>query len=318
MLDLALQADTFHDVVPRQVVGSHVGEQRAVGILAIAREAAHTVHDDTALLACRRDDFPTWAHAEGIHAAGCIVACGIHASSVRANGDAHRHLVIGGTERRVLRSRTVLRTVDERLRMLDARAHREGLALEREPPIAGELEDVARRVPARDDDARGLDRFASARAGVLQHDRANRTARQLDIGQAGEETYLTTCGDDALADAFHDGGQLVGADMGLRLPENLVRRPRLDERLEHVADMRAFRARGQLAVGKRAGAAFPELHVRRRIERAAYVEGLDGRRTLVNRGTALDHKRAQTRFRQVQRAEQPRRARACDDDAAIR
>ena len=213
-------------------------------------------------------------------------------SAVRANGDAHRHLVIGSTERRVLRSRTVLRAVDERLGMLDARAHREGLALEREPPIAGELEDVARRVPARDDDARGLDRFARARARVLQHDRANRTARQLDISQAGEETHFATCGDDALANAFHDGGQLVGTDVGLRLPENLVRRPRLDERLEHMADMRAFRARGQLAVGKRASAAFPELHVRRRIERAARVEGLDGRRTLVNRGPALDHKRA--------------------------
>ena len=318
MLDLALQADTFHDVVPRQVVGSHVGEQRAVGILAIAREAAHTVHDDTALLACRRDDFPTWAHAEGVYTTGRVLACNIRASAVRASGDAHRHLVIGGTERHVLRSRTVLRTVDERLRMLDAHAHREGLALEREPPIAGELEDVTRRVPARDDDARGFDHLTRTCAGILQHDRANRTARQLDIDQTGEETHLATCGNDALTNAFHDGGQLVGTDMGLRLPENLVRRPRLDERLEHVADMRAFRARGQLAVGKRAGAAFPELHVRRRIERAAHVEGLDGRRALINRGTALDHKRAQTRFRQVQRAEQPRRARACDDDAAIR
>ena len=182
MLDLALQADTFHDVVPRQVVGSHVGEQRAVGILAIAREAAHAVHDDAAFLTCRRDDFPTWTHAESIHAASCILACNIRVSAVRANGDAHRHLVIGSTERRVLRSRTVLRAVDERLGMLDARAHREGLALEREPPIASELEDVARRVPARDDDARGFDRFTRTRARVLQHDRAYRTARQLDIG----------------------------------------------------------------------------------------------------------------------------------------
>lgn len=89
-----------------------------------------------------------------------------------------------------------------------------GFALERKPPIAGELKDVARRVPARDDDARGLDRFASARAGVLQHDRANRTARQLDISQAGKETHLATCGDNTLANALHDGGQLVGTDRG--------------------------------------------------------------------------------------------------------
>ena len=106
--------------------------------------------------------------------------------------------------------------------------------------------------------------------------------------------------------------------MGLRLPENLVRRPRLDERLEHVADMRAFRARSQLAVGKRAGAAFPKLHVRRHIERAALVEGLDGHRALINCGPALDYERTQPRFRQVQCAEQPCWARSCDHDALIR
>ena len=318
MLDLALQADTFHDVVPRQVVGPHVGEQRAVGILAIAREAAHTVNDDTALLACRRDDFPTWAHAESVYTTGRALACSIPATIARASGDAHRHLVVGGTERRVLRSSAVLRTVDERLGMFDAHAHREGLALEGEPPIAGELKDVARRVPARDNDARGLNRFASARAGILQRDRADRTARQLDISQAGKETHLATCGDNTLANTLHDGGQLVGTDMGLRLPENLVRRPRLDKRLEHVADMRAFRARSQLAVGKRASAAFPELHVRRCIERAALVEGLDGHRALINCGPALDHERTQPRFRQEQCAEQPRRARSCDHDALIR
>ena len=202
--------------------------------------------------------------------------------------------------------------------MLDANAHREGLALEREPSISGKLEYIARRVPARDDDTRGFDHFARARARILQHDRANRATRQLDIGKTREETHLATCGDDALSNVFHDGGQLVGTDMGLRLPKDLIRRARLDERLEDMADMRAFRARGQLAVGKRASATFPELHVRRHVKRTARVEGLDSRRALVDRRTTLDHERAQTRFSQIKRAEKARRPRARDDDATVR
>ena len=229
----------------------------------------------------------------------------------------HSHLVVGGAERGVACGRPVLRAVDECLGMLDAHAHRERLALEEKTLFAHELEHVACGMAARDHEPACGSLGDRAGRAVLDMHGAKRPVAQGNARKTGHEPDFPTRSDDALAQVSHDSGQLVGADMGFRLPEDLLRGAGGNKRLEHVPDVRALRARGEFAIGKRPRSPFPELHVRARIERTAPVERLDDRHALLNSGAAFHHKRAQTRLGQVERAEQARRTGAGDDDARI-
>ena len=73
---------------------------------------------------------------------------------------------------------------------------------------------------------------------------------------------------------------------GLASTKDIGGRARLHERLEHVTDMGAFRARVQLPVRERARTAFAELDVRAHVKRSARVERRHGGNALVDRGTA--------------------------------
>ena len=78
-----------------------------------------------------------------------------------------------------------------------------------------------------------------------------------------------------------------------------------------------FDVRGELSVRERSRPAFAVLDVGMRVERLAGVEGVDRRHALVDRRAALDHKRAQTGARQVERAKQAGRAGAYHDGAGF-
>ena len=134
-----------------------------------------------------------------------------------------------------------------------------------------------------------------------------------DVVELGVEADFAAGLLDLLAQAAHHAHELVGADVRLGLPEDLLGRARVDEPLQHVPRERALRARSQLAVGKRARAALAELHVRRQVEVGAVVERVDRARALVHVAAALDHERAQSGPREVKRREQTRRPRPHDD-----
>ena len=127
------------------------------------------------------------------------------------------------------------------------------------------------------------------------------------------EAHLATRRHDAPPQSAHHLHQLVRADVRLRLPKDLPRRARVRKRLQHVANVGALRAGGELAVRERARAAFAELDVRARIERPARVERRHGGQALVHVAPALQHERAQPRLGQVEGREQAGGARAHDD-----
>ena len=105
--------------------------------------------------------------------------------------------------------------------------------------------------------------------------------------------------------------------MGLRLPEYLLGRACVHEPPQHVRRERVLDVRGELAVRERAGPALAELDVRLRVEVAAGLERGHRRQALVHVAAALEHERTQPRARQVERAEQPGRARTHHDRARL-
>ncbi len=216
-------------------------------------------------------------------------------------------------ERGVPRRRAVLRAVDVRLQVLDARPHGEGLALEREGAAAQQLEDIACGVPAGEDDARGGDALLRCGAAVarLDGDSARRPVRRaVDVDQAAAEADLAPEVADALDDPGDDGGQDVRAHVGLRVPEDLAPRPRLDQRPEDQPVSRVARAGVELAVGEGPGAPESELDVALRVECALGLEALDGPGPPPRVVAALDEQGLEARLGEGERGEQPRAPRA--------
>ena len=135
--------------------------------------------------------------------------------------------------------------------------------------------------------------------------------------ELGVEAHFAAGLFDLLADVAHDVHEQVGADVGFCLPQDLLGRARLHEQMQDVLRPGAFDVRGQLTVRKRSRPAFAVLNVGMRIKRLASIEGVDRRHALVDRRAALDHERAQTGARQVERAEQPGGAGAHHDGARL-
>ena len=122
---------------------------------------------------------------------------------------------------------------------------------------------------------------------------------------------------DLLADVAHDIHEQIGADVGFCLPQDLLGRSGFHEQVQDVLRPGAFDVRGQFAIRERSRPAFAVLDVGVRVERLAGVEGVDCRHALVDRRAALDHERAQTGARQVERAKQAGRAGAHHDGAGF-
>ena len=124
------------EIHPRQgMVGAVVGrgdahQKGAVGVLARPRVVAHAVGHDAALLAGGGDDLAARAHTKGVNAPPCV--------------GVHRELIVGGGE--ILGIVTVLRLVDQRLRMLDPCTDGKGLGLHRDALFQKQLEGVPRAV----------------------------------------------------------------------------------------------------------------------------------------------------------------------------
>ena len=99
----------------RVVLRRDADDDAGVGVALVARVLAHAVGDHAARLGGRGDHRAARAHAEAVDRAA--VAGVVH------------QLVVGGAEQRVAGVRAEARAVDQRLRMLDAKADRERLGL---------------------------------------------------------------------------------------------------------------------------------------------------------------------------------------------
>ncbi len=105
---------------------------------------------------------------------------------------------------------------------------------------------------------------------AIEHHAVQLAVFDQHVGHPLLEAHFTAEGDDLLTHIFHHAGQAEGADMRLADVEDLFRRTGLDELVQHFAavELRVFDLAVQLAVGKRPGAAFTELHVGLGVEHA--------------------------------------------------
>ena len=211
----------------------------------------------------------------------------------------------------------VLRPVHRLLGMLDAHAHRERLLLHRHARRVHGLERIARRMPAGQNHAPRSHPLRRARAPVEHVDARHRAARETHACKLRMEAHLAARVLDLTAHRAHHVHQQIGADVRLRLPKDLLGRAGVHEPAQHVARHRVLDVRGQLSVRERARAALAELDVRLRVEIAARRERVHRGQALVHVAAALEHERPQPGPRQIERAEQPGRARAHHDRARL-
>ena len=109
------------------------------------------------------------------------------------------------------------------------------------------------------------------------------------IGDLALEAIFAAQPFDGGAQAFHHGHQPEGADMGMRLGEDFLRRAGLDEFGQHLAAQmaRVLDLAVELAVGKSAGAAFAELDIGFRRQHAIAPQGPGVLGALAHRLAAL-------------------------------
>ena len=223
-----------------------------------------------------------------------------------------------GSERGVARRLPVERAVDVCLQVLDAHAHREGLALHGHAALAQQLEDVARGVAAAQHHApRGHALLADAPVVTRGRKRhaAHRAAGDVEVGHAASAAHLAARLLDLAHDVGHHVRQHVAAHMGLGVPEDLSLRPRGDEGLEDEAVRRALGARLKLAVREGTCAADAKLDVALGVERARLVVDAHDLATTGRVVSALDEQGLEAGARKRERAEQAR-APGADDDRA--
>ena len=301
-----LKLHTCQHVIATQVSVFDVHEQCRIRVAPVASMAARAVHHNAAQFRRRAHNLAAWAHAERVHAA--VVA------------QMHRHFVIGRAKRRMARRIAVLRLIDELLGMLDSHAHRKRLALHEQARIAHAVEHVARRMAARENHitCRQNEFLARAVFLALRASHSNdASALEFHAFKTRAEAHLAAPRDNLLAHSFHDINELVGANVRLAFPKDFFRGARLRENMQHVAATRILDVRGELAVGKCARAALAELHVRFRVQGAAFFEGVDGGHARIDVFAALKHDGRRARFREAPCREQARRAHAHHNGTSV-
>ena len=222
-------------------------------------------------------------------------------------------------ERGVARGGSVERAVDVRLEVLDAHAHRKGLALHGHPVLAQQRKDVARGVAAGEDHAvRGDELLAheSVFAHGGERDASDGAARYVEVAHAAARTNLSSCLLDLAHDLGHNAGEHVAADVGLGVPEDLGLSSRCDEGLQDEAVRGALGAGLELAVREGARPANAKLDVALYVELAGLVVVAHGLGTPCGVLTALDEQGLQPGAGERERTEEPGAARAHDDGPA--
>ena len=127
------------------------------------------------------------------------------------------------------------------------------------------------------------------------------------------EPHFTPGFNHALPDGADDAPEPIGADVGFRLPKDLRRGAVGGEPLQHITAQRIVDPGGQLSVGKRTGAPFPELHVAGRIQFSAAPEVFHPHDPLFHRAAPLQHDGTKPLSRQQIRRKHPRRPESGDD-----
>ena len=216
----------------------------------------------------------------------------------------------------------VLGAIDVGLEVLDAHAHREGLALHRHAKVRKQGKHVAGGVATGKHHLVGRDVLLHEKAAGLPMlqahgpDAARPCGRgvhcaailELDAHEPRPHADLAAKLGDAAAERVDHARQHVAADMGLCVPGDLGLGTGCHERVEHEAVQRALGARVELAVREGARAARAKLDVAFGVELARLVEAFHGLGAPCRVVAALHEQGLEPGRGQSERAEQTRAA----------
>ena len=178
-------------------------------------------------------------------------------------------LVFSRAELCVTGIRSVARTVDERLRVLDAEADGKRLRLYIDTAIVKHFEGIARAVAYRQHHMVGRDMFTAAK-----HDAAHLPVVDIKVVDPALKADFAAQRVNAFAHSLHHANQPERTDVRLAHVEDFRRRAGLDEFRQHLAPevARVLDLAVQLAVRKSARTALAELDVGFGIELARAPE----------------------------------------------
>ena len=271
-------------------------DNAGIGVAFVAGILAHAIGHHTAGLGCGRHHGAAGAHAEAVDAA--------------AVGAVMHQLVVGGAERLVTGPRAVAAAVDQRLRMLDAKTDGERLGLDVHATPVQHREGIPRAMANRQHHVPRLDPLAAFQPHAADMACAAGILVDFDVHDLALEAVVAAQRLDGPPNFLHHAHQPEGADMRLADIQNFGRRAGLDEFRQHLAAAPGgvLDLAVQLAVGKRAGPALAELHVRFRVQHPSPPQPPGIARPLPHLLAAIQDNGAKTHLRQDQRGEQPARS----------
>ena len=159
---------------PGIVLGRDAHHDAGVGVALVARILAHAVGDHASGLGRRRHHRAAGTHAEAVHRAAVFRV--VH------------QFVVGRAEQRIAGVRPEPRTVDQRLRVLDAKADGKRLGFHVDAARVQHLEGIACAVAEREDDMMAAERLAAGErhaADLLCHRGRPRSARRSRAAGSG-------------------------------------------------------------------------------------------------------------------------------------
>ncbi|KPY81638.1 hypothetical protein ALO94_200408 [Pseudomonas syringae pv. spinaceae] len=188
-------------------------------------------------------------------------------------------------------------TVDQRLRVLDAKTHRERLGFHEHATAVQHTESVTGAVAQRQDDVPGLDLFTA-----VELDAQQLAVLDHQVGHALLKAHFAAQRFDLVTHVFNHTGQAERADVRFADVENFFRRARFHELVQHLAadEFRVLDLAVKLAVGERTGTAFTELHVGLGVEHVLAPQRPRVLGALAHFGAALEDDRLEAHLRQQQ------------------
>ena len=263
-----------------------------IGPFRVTGGVGHAVQHDGAVLRGGRNQNTAGTHAEGEDAAA------FHLLDERVFGGRHERLILA----------VIADLVDEPLRVLHADTQRKTFGFHRPALALENLVDISGGMSGRENHFRGL-------VNRIAHMDLEASRDGNDVRHAAVEMVFASVLFDAQADVFHDGGQLVRAQMRMSVNQDGRVGSEADELVQHLADVTALgRAREQFSVGERTGSAFAVAVVGVRVDDAFHRQFRHVHLAAVDILSALEDDWLQPAGEQLQGGEQSGRAGADDND----
>ena len=275
-----------------EVAGAHPDQEAAVDVCPVPGPAAHAVGHQPPLLRGGGHHLSAGTDAEGEGAAPV--------------GQVAGQFVVGG--RQALPGRAKLGLGEGGLCVLDPHADGKGLGGKRNARLQQQFEGIPGGV-AGGEDQRVAGQVVGA-LGALRLQRGQLAVSDLQTGQAVSKAYVAAQLQQLQADGLHHVPEQIGADVGLVLPEDILRSARRRQRPEDGGNAGIVGTGGQLAVGKSARAPFPELYVGGRVQYPGLPKAFHVPCARFHRTAPLQYDGRQSVPGQEQRGEQPRRPHA--------